>query len=143
MIALRNIIKLLVFISVLFLIGCETTTTGTTTETISYLDLDYSDFQGQFIDDVDTQLNMPYQEYYIYYYGPTCSACIILKPEILDRFYHAKNDVIYFVAVLTPSDINENIGIRYTPSLVKVVDGEVVEAYQGNTAIRGMIEDID
>ncbi len=131
------------FFSVLLLVGCETTTSETTTTTISYMDLDYSDFQGQFIDDVDEQLNMPYQEYYIYYYGPTCSACIILKPEILDRFYHAKNDVIYFVAVITPDDINVNVDIRYTPSLVKVIDGEVTEVYQGNTAIRGMIEDID
>lgn len=140
---MKNVIKILVFLSVLLLVGCETTTSETTTTTISYMDLDYSDFQGQFIDDVDEQLNMPYQEYYIYYYGPNCSACIILKPEILDRFYHAKNDVIYFVAVITPDDINENVDIRYTPSLVKVIDGEVTEAYQGNTAIRGMIEDID
>ncbi len=140
---MKNVIKILVFFSVLLLVGCETTTSETTTTTISYMDLDYSDFQGQFIDDVDEQLNMPYQEYYIYYYGPTCSACIILKPEILDRFYHAKNDVIYFVAVITPDDINVNVDIRYTPSLVKVIDGEVTEVYQGNTAIRGMIEDID
>lgn len=145
--ALRNFIKVLVFFSVLFLIGCEETTTTTTTtltsETISYLDLDYSDFGGQFIYNPEQQLTMPESEYYLYFYGPFCSACHVLKPEILDRFYRAENDVIYLVSVNYSSDINDDIDIRYTPTLVKVVGGEVVETYQGNTAIREMLEEID
>jgi thiol-disulfide isomerase/thioredoxin len=144
--ALRNIIKVLVFFSLFFLVGCEeitTTTTTLTSETISYLDLDYSDFGGQFIYNSEEQLSKPEIEYYIYFYGPFCSACHVLKPEILDRFYRAENDVIYLVAVNYSSDINDDIDIRYTPSLVKVVDGEVVETYQGNTAIREMLGEID
>lgn len=121
----------------LLLFACEETTT-----TVSYLNVDYSDFTGQFIIDTEDQLNMPETDYYVYYYGPRCSACEIVKPQVLDTFYRAKESTIYLVTVLSPGDINTGTGVKATPTIIRVVDNEVVEFYEGVSQIQSMLDDI-
>ena len=109
---------------------------------VIYLDFDDVDFTGQFITDVENQLNMPESDYYVYYYGPRCSACEMIKPQALDKFYRAKETTIYFVTVLGFEDINETSGVKGTPTIIRVVDNEVVEFYEGVTKIQSMLDDI-
>ena len=136
---LKRLIKIsLVFLLGLLLYACD----QTTETTVSYLDLDYGDFTGQFITEVDNQLNMPESDYYVYYYGPRCSACEIVKPQALDKFYRAKETTIYFVTVLSINDINSDTGVRATPTIIRVTDNEVVEFYAGVTQIQSMLDDI-
>ncbi len=137
---LRSVIRILI-ISILFLllIGCETTTDSTTT---TYLDLDYSDFEGRIIFDSSMQLSMPEDDYYLYFYGPYCQACIILKPEILNAFYDAEA-MFYIVVVTGYQDIHPDIDLEGTPTLLRIIDHEVVEVYVGNTQIRSVLVEIN
>jgi hypothetical protein len=117
--------------------ACDKTTTES-----SYLDVDYSDFVGQFIEEVEEQLDMPSDDYYVYYYGPGCSACIEIKPEVLDRFYRAKNTTIYFVTVYNELDLNPDTGVTATPTVIRVVNGQVAEFYEGVSEIRSILNQI-
>lgn len=134
---MKRLIKLsLITLLMIVITACDKTTEST------YLDVDYTDFVGQFIEDVDDQLNMPSDDYYVYYYGPGCSACIILKPEILDRFYRARETTIYLVTVYNELDLNPDTGVTHTPSIIRVTNGVVAEFYEGNTDIRSMLNQI-
>lgn len=133
--------KRLIKYVVIILLAVAITACDETTET-QYLDVDYSDFVGQFIDDVDDQLEMPYDDYYVYYYGPSCSACIEIKPEVLDRFYRAKNTTIFFVTVYSELDINPDSGVTHTPTVIRVTNNAVSEFHEGITPIRAMLNQI-
>lgn len=137
MIILKRIIKF----AVLFLLAFAITACDKTTEP-QYLDVDYSDFIGQFIEEVDEQLEMPYDDYYVYYYGPNCSACIEIKPEVLDQFYRAKNTVIYFVTVYSELDINPDSGVTHTPTVIRVTNNNVSEFHEGISPIRAILNQI-
>lgn len=136
---LKRIVKLFIFLPLIFIFyGCDLNTTN-----ISYLDLDYSDFVGQFIENSDEQLNMPEEDYYIYYYGPNCGACETVKAEVLDTLYRAKNVKIYLVTVNSIEDIDPSSGVNGTPTIVRVTDNEVSEFHEGVTAIKAMLDEIN
>ena len=138
MIALNKIIKLFLtsFLFIL-LVACSTATTNKT-----YLDVDYDDFVGQFIETPEEQLNMPQDDYYIYYYGPYCGGCNYIKAELLDTLYRAKNTTIYFVTVTNISDISESSGVNGTPTIIRVTNNEVSEFYEGSESILSMLDQI-
>jgi hypothetical protein len=130
---LKVIVKtLFIFVLTIFLLGCD-----------EDKEIDYSDFEGQFITEVSDQLNMPYNDYYVYYYGVYCGACITVKTEVLDAFFYAKNDIIYLVEVEDISSINSETNIKNTPAIIRVIAGEVEETYIGVSEIRGMLDEID
>lgn len=130
---LKVIVKtIILFMFATFLIGCDQDS-----------EINYSDFEGQFITEVSDQLNMPHEDYYVYYYGVLCEACITVKPEVLEAFFHAKNDVIYLVEVESLSSIDPQTNIKNTPAIIRVIAGEVEESYIGVSEIRGMLSEID
>jgi len=138
---LNKFIKVFLLIIVGFsFLSCSTTKETTT---ITYLDLDYSDFEGQFITDVSDQINMPDDDYYVYYYGIYCHACNLIKAQVLDTFYRANNDTIYFVEVNSFYDIAYESGVNGTPTIIHVVDNEIVGFYEGRTSILAMIDEIN
>lgn len=114
-----------------------------TTTTSAYLDLDYSDFNGQFIEFTDEQLSMPETDYYVYYYGPNCGACNEIKPILLDTLYRAKSTTIYFVTVFSINDLHPDSGVNGTPTIIRVTDNQVEEFYEGATSILGMLDQIN
>lgn len=136
---LRKAIKILpLFIISIFLFSCNTTTTTTS----QYLDVDYDDFNGQFIEVPDEQLSMPQDDYYIYYYGKSCEGCILIKDQVLDTFFRAKNTTIYFVSVNSIYDIDPNSGVSVTPTVVRVQNNQVTEIYEAGNEIIPMLKDI-
>lgn len=136
---LRKAIKILpLFIISIFLFSCNTTTTTTS----EYLDVDYDDFNGQFIEVPDEQLSMPQDDYYIYYYGQSCQGCILIKDQVLDTFFRAKNTTIYFVSVNSIYDIDPNSGVSVTPTVVRVQNNQVTEIYEAGDEIIPMLKDI-
>jgi len=135
---LKKLFKLIVLITVVFIsISCSQKPT-----TNKYLNVDYSDFIGQFIEETDEQLSMPQDDYYIYYYGTYCSACIEIKSQLLDTLYRAKNTTIYFVLVNSYKDIHDDSGVTGTPTIIHVINNEVTESYSGGTSILEMIDQI-
>jgi len=138
-IKLNKKINILLILPLIFLLfACAPTTT-----TSEYLDLDYSDFSGQFIEITDEQLSMPYNDYYIYYYGPNCGACNEIKPILLDTLYRAKSTTIYFVTVFSINDLHPDSGVKGTPTIIRVTDNEVSEFYEGATNILAMLDQIN
>lgn len=136
---MNKIIKVLVILPLtLLLFAC-----GMTSTTSEYLDLDYSDFNGQFIEVTGEQLSMPETDYYIYYYGPSCGACNEIKPILLDRLYRAKSTTIYFVTVFSINDLHPDSGVNGTPTIIRVTDNQVAEFYEGATSILGMLDQIN
>lgn len=136
---LKKVFKLFLILAFsLTVYSCDKTTT-----TRSYLDVDYSDFVGQFIEDAEEQLNMPENDYYIYYYGPDCYACETVKAEVLDTLYRAKNVKVYLVTVTSSLDINPSSGVKGTPTIIRVTDNQVSEFHEGSTAIKNMLNEIN
>jgi thiol-disulfide isomerase/thioredoxin len=117
--------------------GCTTSTTttslvSTTTPTFGEGYIDFSDLHITVVSD---QLSMPEVDYYVYYYGDSCSHCLDLKPTLLPIVESLTEDTFYFVRVFTIHDVAAGAGVTKTPTLIHVVDGVVVDIYEGNTAI--------
>ena len=105
----------------------------------TYLERNYSEFSDLHITEPSAQLSQEQDRYYIYYYGPYCEHCIFIKNEVLSKIELLKNDVVYLVEVNSPSDINENILVKYTPSLVRIESTEAKDNYVGATAILNIL----
>lgn len=100
----------------LLLVGCER-------------NYDYTDFADLHISETGQQLSMPEDEYYIYYYGSSCTHCKTIKYEALNIIANLKTDIVYFVVADSLQDIPEGVNVTQTPSLVKVSNGVAVELY--------------
>jgi len=125
----NRILSAFVLFLVLFLVGCDTTTTTTKTG------LDYTDFYSQIVFDKYTQLNVSDEPYYLYYYGPECYHCNLIKSEVLGILSNLQVDQVYLVETNTLSDVMDGISVQYTPSLVYVVDHQVVAIYENKTDV--------
>jgi hypothetical protein len=122
------------------LVGCDEETT--TTEFL-YPEMSYLSFSAYMITNPVLQLSQAENTYYIYYYGSECSACYNIKNEALYTIEFLDQDVVYFVEIETSADINENISLEGTPSLVRVVNGEVDEVYTGGTNVLQALHALD
>ena len=100
------------------LVSCDTTNT--------YPEMDYNSFIKDFITTPEEQLTQEESVYYIYFYGVTCGACQNIKNEALYTIEFLEVDKVYFVDAFTVG-VNTDIPITGTPSIVKVVNGEVVD----------------
>jgi len=135
---LRKLKKIFVLFVIFFgLIGCENTTTSTT---ITYPNKDYSQFAENFISNPEDQLNQEYDEYYLYFYGPTCLSCEYIKNEVLSKIELLSDTMIFFVEASIPADVNSEIAVTHTPSLVKVVNHQVVEIFEGGASLLSEID---
>ena len=85
------------------------------------------------------------EEYYVYFYSPTCSHCNLIKNTIID--YALEHEGMYFIHfnedVITAIDIQNTIGassvddlaILGTPSLVEIKHHVVTNNMAGTTKI--------
>ncbi len=105
--------------------------------------LDYADFPGLVLEDPLDQLNRPETEYYIYFYGPHCTSCIRIKPEVLTIVSELTDVKVYLVEATSLADVHPDIPLEFTPSLVQVRDGEVIRIYQNATNILVALNDLE
>ena len=143
---------MLVFLFVLvgFSFGCQGTTTTlpsiiTTTPTQNLTDTtidlyDYSDFSSLILADPETQLSQIEDDYYLYFYGPTCSGCNTIKQEVLSIIDSLTGSKVYLVETHVIEDINENISISHTPALVHVINHLVESAYEGASDVLAVFQ---
>lgn len=124
---------LLILISFI-LISCDTTITTTETEN-TYPEMDYADFSDIAINSVDDQLTQAYDVYYLYFFGPTCSACLGIKNEALSKIELLENDHLFLCEVNGSSQIHDSIDVTYIPSLVRIVDNNVDQIYTGGSNV--------
>jgi|AntAceMinimDraft_18_1070375.scaffolds.fasta_scaffold00195_8 hypothetical protein len=120
------------------LVGCD----NQTTTVISYPEMSYLSFSGFIIYDADEQLIQEEDVYYIYYYGNNCSACYNIKNEALYTIEFLDENTVYFVKIYTSGDIHEDIPLEGTPSLVRIINGEVDEVFTGGTKVLGALHEL-
>jgi len=120
------------------LVGCD----DQTTTVMTYPVMSYLSFSGSIIHEANEQLDQEEDVYYIYYYGDNCSACTNIKNEALYTIEFLNEDSVYFVKLYTSSDIHEDISIEGTPSLVRIVNGEVDEVFKGGQKVIDALHDL-
>jgi len=118
----------------------ETTVTSNSTTSLVPIVYDYSDFSDLFISEVDLQLYMPQTDYYIYYFRYECTHCLEIKSEVLQKVASLTNDTVYFVVATSQSDVNPQIAVTKTPTLVLISNETFIEAYVGVSAIRDILD---
>lgn len=123
---------LLIFILAFALVSCDE---ETTTAEILYPEMSYLSFSSQKITVVSEQLTQEEDVYYLYFYGANCSACALIKNEALYTIEFLTEDTVYFVEANVLSEIHDDISISGTPSLVKIVNGEVESSVTNGTNV--------
>ena len=88
------------------------------------------------------------QEYLVYYYGVNCGACITIKASVLN--YADKLDIkVYFLEAGGASGINlirdpdTSEEMKYTPTLLTIKDGVLVDMNVGGDTVVDTLEEID
>jgi len=119
-----------------------TVTTTTSQDMISTtIDLyDYSDFSVLFLTDPQTQLSQEEDDYYLYFFGPNCLSCNEIKQEVLSIIDNLTGTKVYLIETHVLEDINENISISHTPSIVHVVNNLVESAFEGATDVLAIFQ---
>ncbi len=88
------------------------------------------------------QLNQSQEEYYIYFYGSHCTACLTIKNEVLSKIELLESATVYLVEVDGVEDISSSIDITYTPAIVKIVNGEVSAVYEQVTPVLNTLNEL-
>ena len=127
---------LMVLLAGFLFVSCEKTTTTTT----AFVEYDYSDFPELFISDPYTQLNVIDEDYYVYYYQLICKNCSKIKQEVLTKIASLTQDHVFLVQVSSSSDIMPGIGVERTPSIIKVVNHQLVSMDEGVTDVLAVID---
>jgi hypothetical protein len=133
----RLLTILMVLMAGLLFLSCEQTTTTT-----SFAGYNYSDFPELLISDPYTQLNVLDQDYYVYYYGLTCAHCIAIKQEVLTKIALLTQDHVFLVQVSSLSDIMPGIGVTKTPTIIKVVNHQLVSLDVGDTDVLAVFDSL-
>ena len=144
--------KIIALLFVVLLVGCDLTTssdptteltqTSNTTTVTTYPEREYSEFDDLKITDKDSQLSQIEETYYVYYYGVNCLTCINIKNEVLSKIELLQNDKVYLVQVSSSQDIHDDIAVQYTPTLVEITNGAVVEMYVGAQRILEVLDQL-
>jgi len=119
---------LLVIFLVTLLVGC------------TVQELDYSDFANITLSSPSEQLTQEESTYYLYFYSPTCTACLSIKNEVLMKLALLNTDKVYLVETLSSADINSNLYFTKIPTLVKIVDNQIDDYFIGTAAVTEELE---
>jgi thiol-disulfide isomerase/thioredoxin len=109
-------------------------------------ELEYSSFDS--ISSYQEVTSQSEQQYLVYYYSESCGACKSIKASVLD-YADKLNIKVYFfdavgatgVNVIRHPDTLEEM--QYTPTLLTVKNGVLVDMNVGGTDVVDTLEDID
>ena len=104
--------------------------------------LDYDSFST--IDDyLEIQLKDE-EVYLVYWYSETCPACTAIKDQVLE--FADSNEVdmkVYFMDAATTTGTNYITQMTGTPSLLTIINGEIVDLNVGNVDIPATFDAIN
>ena len=104
--------------------------------------LDYSSFDR--IEDYSLIDEMPEDEYLVYYYTVSCYYCKEIKEEVLDFADDNNRGIkVYFIDAENVTGTNYIAGMDGTPSLLTVINGQIVNLVGGATDIPNTFRDIN
>ena len=134
------LIPLLFFLFVL-ISGCgRTTLIPITLTTNTY---DYHQFPQLILSETSQQLSQPEEDYYLYFYSSSCTACLDVKGEVLAKLMVLSTDRVYLVSIQYSEDIDPRIHVTGIPAFVHVVNHEVHAIEQGATNVRRILGEIN
>jgi|LGVF01.2.fsa_nt_gb thiol-disulfide isomerase/thioredoxin len=105
-------------------------------------ELEYTSFDR--IEDYSDITNMNENEYLIYFYSEECYYCKEIKYDVLE-FADENNEGIkvYFLDAGNVTGYNNISGMDGTPSILMVVNGQLVDLVGGSTQILSVFEQIN
>ncbi len=107
---------------------------------------EYEDFDH--ISSYQRILDQEEDQYIVYWYGPTCSHCALIKDQVI-QFANKNNEKIkvYFINSAEASGVanlvhpdDETITMSGTPTMIVVSDGAVADIVVGSEDIPALIE---
>ncbi len=105
-------------------------------------DLEYDSFDR--IEDYSLIGDMPESEYLVYYYSDNCYYCSKIEIEVLSfADDNNRNIKVYFLDAGNVTGYNNVPGLNGTPSLVTVINGQMVDLSSGSVKIVETFEKID
>jgi len=105
-------------------------------------ELEYTSFDH--IDNYSDILNMPEDDYLVYYYSENCHYCKEIKTQVLEFADKNNADIkVYLLDAGNVSGYNNIAGMDGTPSLLMVVDGHLVDLVGGTTKIISIFDKIN
>lgn len=124
--------------------GCQNSTTipSEVTTTTTNL-LEYSDFPDLILTSPDEQLAQVEDDYYLYFYGPICEHCTLIKGEVLAKLSVMEMDKVYLVEADSLDDIHDEISLTKTPGLVHIVMHEVDSVVIGMASVMEIIRQLE
>lgn len=119
----------------------ESTTSDTSQSTFDYKYSDYAFYQ---VKNFDQQLNYQDGTYYVYYYSEGCGGCQAIKEDVLSIIAYLEEDTLLLFDVYQSPQIplEPSIGLKSTPSLVKISDNQSQEVYVGSSDILPILEQL-
>jgi len=105
-------------------------------------ELEYSSFDR--IEDYSEITNMNEDKYLVYFYSEECYYCKEIKYDVLE-FADKNNEGIkvYFLDAGNVTGYNNISGMDGTPSMLMVVNGQLVDLVGGSTQILGVFDQIN
>ena len=105
----------------------------------------YDDFDH--ITSYQSILDQEEEEYLVYWYGPNCTHCALIKDEVIQFANKNNADIkVYFVDSSATSGVanlehptNSNITMSGTPTMIVVKDGVVADMVIGSEDIPNLI----
>jgi len=105
-------------------------------------DLEYSSFDR--IEDYGDIAIMPENEYLIYFYSEECYYCKEIKFDVLE-FANENNEgvKVYFLDAGNVTGYNNVTGMDGTPTMLTIVNGQLVDIVGGSTQIISLFAEIN
>ncbi|MCD6482219.1 MAG: thioredoxin family protein, partial [Candidatus Izimaplasma sp.] len=105
-------------------------------------ELTYSSFDH--INDYSEISHMDEDEYLVYYYSEICGHCNDIKIQVLEFADDNNEDIkVYFIDAGKVTGYNYISGMNGTPSLLMVVDGQLVDLVSGSDKIINIFDQIN
>ncbi|MCK5761518.1 MAG: thioredoxin family protein [Candidatus Izimaplasma sp.] len=105
-------------------------------------ELDYSSFD--YIEDYQEITTMPEDEYLVYFYSEGCGHCQQIKYDVLEfADDNNENIKVYFLDAGIASGYNNISGMNGTPSVLLIVDGQLIDLVAGDTSILSLFDQVN
>lgn len=105
-------------------------------------ELEYSSFDR--IEDYSEITSMSEDEYLVYFYSEICYYCNEIKYEVLEFADENNADIkVYFLDAGNVTGYNNISGMDSTPTILMVVDGQLVDLVGGSSQILGIFDKIN
>ncbi len=104
--------------------------------------LTYNNFES--IDNYGFIQSQEEDQYLVYWYSESCDACGLIKTEVLEFANENTAGIkVYFLDAATAKGTNYISQMTGTPTMIVVVDGQIVDLARGNEQVPDLFNNIN